>query len=131
MGKHERKYKREMRGVTDSGWIRRIDTLDLPGEIGKHLNIYNSLMCRETCIYSSRKASSSNKKNLKTDCSNLKDLFFLYNKKPRGRQLLGQQLKQCQVQCLCVVAGSKGKCISNFPRCSQIPCKRVIALCLL
>lgn len=50
MGKHERKYKREMRGVTDSGWIRRIDTLDLPGEIGKHLNIYNSLMCRETCM---------------------------------------------------------------------------------
>lgn len=39
-----------MRGVTDSGWIRRIDTLDLPGEIGKHLNIYNSLMCRETCM---------------------------------------------------------------------------------
>ena len=42
------------------------------------INVYNSLMCRKRWLYSSRKASSGDKKNLKTDCSSLKGIFLTH-----------------------------------------------------
>lgn len=70
---------------------------------------------------SSRKASSSNKTSLKTDFSNLKGLFFLYNKKPKGKQLLGQQLSNNRPSVSVRSPGPSGRCNSNVARCSQTP----------
>ena len=70
---------------------------------------------------SSRKASSSKKTSLKTDFSNLQGLFFLHNKKPKGKQLLGQQLSNIRSSVSGWSPGPNGRCISNVARCSQTP----------
>ena len=62
-----------MVGVKESMfWTRLVEEKNIS------INVYNSLMCRKIWLYLSRKASSGNKKNLKTDCSSLKGIFLTH-----------------------------------------------------
>lgn len=68
-----------MKEVTDSGWGKELMFLTcLAEEKILSLSVYNTLMCRKRWLYSSRKASSGNTKNFKTDCSSLKGTFLTH-----------------------------------------------------
>ena len=82
-------------GVKESMfWTRLVEEKNIS------INVYDSLMCRKIWLNSSRKASSGNKKNLKTDCNSLKGIFLTHKellkieekKTPKTIQKNGQSL---------------------------------------